>query len=86
MRSKEFRMHENWKAKKEAGYRIQQWFPYGAEICDDRRFIGKWARTPHPCSCMGCGHRRKWEGKTRAEKIAEDFEICKGGENGQLFD
>lgn len=34
--------------------------------------LGFTANTPHPCSCMGCGHRRKWCGLTRQEKRAEE--------------
>lgn len=32
------------------------------------RIVGKTARTKHPCSCMGCGHARYWEGPTVQER------------------
>lgn len=34
-------------------------------------FVGVLARTPCRCSCWTCGHRRKYVGPTRQERIKE---------------
>ena len=32
------------------------------------RKLGMVVSTPHPCSCMGCGHQRYWFGPTIQER------------------
>ena len=34
------------------------WWSNGLD--ENPRYIGMLATTPHPCSCMGCGHKRYW--------------------------
>ena len=34
----------------------------------DARRNGIKARTPHPCSCMGCANQRAWYGDTMQER------------------
>ncbi len=47
------------------------------------RFIGRAGTTRCPCSCMGCGHQRKWWGPTLQELKAalpdeESHPDCRG--------
>lgn len=46
------------------------WGDRSKELADDPKFVGRCARTPHPCSCLGCGNQRRIEGPTRAERLA----------------
>ncbi len=45
------------------------WYNESARIpmWEREEYIGFWATTPQPCSCMGCGNQRKYEGETRQE-------------------
>lgn len=55
------------------------WDIWARELADDPRWVGHMARTRKPCSCMGCGHRRLWEGPSMAERRAEittQEELC----------
>lgn len=37
------------------------------KLAEDETFVGRHAVTPHPCSCLMCGNRRRWAGPTRQE-------------------
>lgn len=69
-RDKDFRLHQERKHKR----RAKSYFAWAwrKRVIDDR-LIGMRARTRQPCSCLGCGNRRRSEGKTRQEIFA-DFE------------
>lgn len=43
----------------------ETWYPPSRSSClKSKKFIGKMAATPHPCSCLCCGNpRRHYKGK-----------------------
>jgi hypothetical protein len=67
MRSRSYIRYQAELKKKEAARRNK--FAYTP------RLVGILATTPHPCSCIGCGHARFWYGETRQEKAVKlDYE------------
>lgn len=51
------------------------WFR-SSDLADDKRFVGKMASTPHPCSCsMCCNPRRNSKGRGRLT-LQEKRGIC----------
>lgn len=71
MRTAAFRRAQLARRKRWVRFLIRNiWGPWSAELADSPRFVGHMARTRKPCSCMGCGHRRLWEGPTMAERRA----------------
>lgn len=72
MRSKAWRRHHYQRLKKK---RKSYW---GGPTKDDvfythteEQRLGMLIRTPHPCSCMGCGNKRRADGAPMQERIAE---------------
>lgn len=45
-------------------------FYFGRDLINEPRYIGMAINTPAPCSCLGCGNDRQYEGMTRKEKIS----------------
>lgn len=52
-----------WKAKVRAGRMC-----VNAGRSKDPAVVGRYARTPHPCSCHMCGNPRWHEGASHAER------------------
>lgn len=69
MRGRAFRRHHERRIKEKVKKFVSRWL-HGDELANNPRFIGRLAKTPHPSSCRGCGHQRKWEGKTIQEQRA----------------
>lgn len=42
-------------------------FHWGRDLRGDEKALSKAVSTPHPCSCLFCGNRRKHSGQTRQE-------------------
>lgn len=52
----------------------------------DARQLGISVDTPHPCSCLFCGNRRRFEGQTRrAQERGEAARRPAGVRRGQLM-
>ncbi len=69
MRSRAYRIHQckRWK-KRVRSY----WVCESCNARDDKRTVGRLARTPKPCSCFMCGNPRRYENeRTRAERRAD---------------
>ena len=64
-RTMSFRRHQDRKHKIEVKKRVW-WLKEFDPIT-----IGILAETPQRCSCIFCGNRRKYEGKTKQEKLNE---------------
>ncbi len=58
-----YRRHQESKKKKWVRKKWSDWF--GHDMPD--KLVGITAKTPHPCSGICCGNRRKYEGKTLDE-------------------
>lgn len=54
------------------------WGASSASLAEDPVWLGRMVQTRKPCSCMGCGHRRLWDGPPRQERRALDsfHEVC----------
>lgn len=50
--------------------RLRQWADMPGIL--DTKWFKILIDTPQGCSCDMCGNRRKWAGRTKQEKIAED--------------
>ncbi len=70
-RNKLWRRQQGLKRAKKV-WNIWKAIAYRSEEFDcDNTLLRRLYKTRVPCSCMGCGNRRKWEGKTLQERKAE---------------
>ena len=46
-------------------------YPFAGYYSDGGEYEKTLIKTRKPCSCMMCGNYRKWQGRTRKEKIAD---------------
>lgn len=70
MRTAAFRRAQLARRKAWVRFMLRNIWLSSADLSDSPRFVGHMARTRKPCSCMGCGHRRLWDGPTMAERRA----------------
>ena len=59
------RRHDEQRKKAKAARVLTSSFGF---TCLTPKTIGMWAANMKPCSCHGCGNRRRYEGETRQEK------------------
>lgn len=73
MRGLAFRRHQLEKKKARIRFIVGRIWEE-PDLARDQRFVGLWARSPHPCSGYCCGNPRKWFGHKTVKEQLGDFD------------